>query len=170
MLSQAGHRRIVRPLPPANNSAQRWRLRVGISRSFDFLGYRFSSTGLVGIAVQTVERCVERTSQLYEQGAGPTRRIPRSRKPGKPDRIPPGSVPSKAGIWRYQSAFSLHIGMSSRCFDAVPILVVLRKQRDADKNAPQSIPEARMEKVSGESFDPVPRNLRQGNVRRTRHR
>jgi hypothetical protein len=40
-----------------------------ISRGFDFLGYRFSAAGLVGIAVQTVKRCVERMNRLYEQGA-----------------------------------------------------------------------------------------------------
>ena len=42
-------------------------------RGFDFLGYRFSSVGLVGIAVQTVERCVERMNRLYEQGADQVR-------------------------------------------------------------------------------------------------
>ena len=31
--------------------------------------YRFSSEGLVGVAVQTVRRCVERMTRLYEQGA-----------------------------------------------------------------------------------------------------
>ncbi|MBN3940004.1 reverse transcriptase/maturase family protein [Nostoc sp. NMS9] len=39
-----------------------------ISRGFDFLGYWFSPSGL-GIAQKTVERCVERISRLYEQGA-----------------------------------------------------------------------------------------------------
>jgi hypothetical protein len=38
-------------------------------RGFDFLGYRFSSAGIVGVAVQAVERCVERMNRLYEQGA-----------------------------------------------------------------------------------------------------
>ena len=38
-------------------------------RGVDFLGYRFSSVGFVGVAVQTVERCVERINRLYEQGA-----------------------------------------------------------------------------------------------------
>jgi hypothetical protein len=28
-----------------------------LSRGFDFLGYRFSAAGLVGVAKQTVERC-----------------------------------------------------------------------------------------------------------------
>ena len=40
-----------------------------ISRGFDFLGYCFASAGLVGVAVQTVERFVERATRLYEQGA-----------------------------------------------------------------------------------------------------
>ena len=40
-----------------------------ISRGFDFLGYRFQSDGLVGVARQTVERFVERATRLYEQGA-----------------------------------------------------------------------------------------------------
>ncbi|MCP4107624.1 MAG: reverse transcriptase [Desulfobacteraceae bacterium] len=40
-----------------------------ISRGFDFLGYQFSSCGLVGVAVKTVERFAERVSRLYEQGA-----------------------------------------------------------------------------------------------------
>ncbi len=40
-----------------------------ISRGFDFLGYRFQSEGLIGVARQTVERFVERVNRLYEQGA-----------------------------------------------------------------------------------------------------
>ncbi|MCP4110608.1 MAG: hypothetical protein GY749_34645 [Desulfobacteraceae bacterium] len=40
-----------------------------ISRGFDFLGYQFSSCGLVGVAAKTVERFAERVSRLYEQGA-----------------------------------------------------------------------------------------------------
>jgi hypothetical protein len=38
-----------------------------ISRGFDFLGYAFTPAGL-DAAPQAVERCVERVSQLYEQG------------------------------------------------------------------------------------------------------
>jgi hypothetical protein len=38
-----------------------------ISRGFDFLGYAFTPAGLEA-APQAVERCVERMSQLYEQG------------------------------------------------------------------------------------------------------
>jgi hypothetical protein len=45
-----------------------------ISRGFDFLGYCFSAAGLVGVAVQTVVRCVERMTRLYEQGADAGRR------------------------------------------------------------------------------------------------
>ena len=37
-----------------------------ISRGFDFLGYTFTPAGL-DVAPQTVERCVERVSRLYEQ-------------------------------------------------------------------------------------------------------
>src|SRR5271166_1291542 len=37
-----------------------------ISRGFDFLGYAFTPAGL-DVAPQTVERCVERVSRLYEQ-------------------------------------------------------------------------------------------------------
>ncbi len=44
-----------------------------VSRGFDFLGYRFSSGGLVGVALQAVERCVERMTRLYEQGADQVR-------------------------------------------------------------------------------------------------
>ena len=40
-----------------------------ISHGFDFLGYRFQSDGLIGVARQTVERFVERATRLYEQGA-----------------------------------------------------------------------------------------------------
>lgn len=40
-----------------------------VERGFDFLGYRFQSAGLTGVAQQTVERFVERTTRLYEQGA-----------------------------------------------------------------------------------------------------
>ena len=38
-----------------------------ISRGFDFLGYAFTPAGLE-VAPRAVERCVERVSQLYEQG------------------------------------------------------------------------------------------------------
>jgi hypothetical protein len=38
-----------------------------ISRGFDFLGYAFNPAGLE-VAPQAVERCVQRASQLYEQG------------------------------------------------------------------------------------------------------
>lgn len=40
-----------------------------VSRGFDFLGYTFSTVGLTGLARMTVAGCVERMSQLYEQGA-----------------------------------------------------------------------------------------------------
>ncbi len=39
-----------------------------VSRGFDFLGYRFSPSGL-GVARPTVQRFVERVNRLYEQGA-----------------------------------------------------------------------------------------------------
>ena len=39
-----------------------------IARGFAFLGYWFSSTG-VGVAKKTVDRMLEKVSQLYEQGA-----------------------------------------------------------------------------------------------------
>lgn len=39
-----------------------------IERGFDFLGYRFRSVGLTGVAQQTVERFVERATRLHEQG------------------------------------------------------------------------------------------------------
>ena len=38
-----------------------------------FLGYRINSGGIVGVAVQTLERFRERTTRLYEQGAPPQR-------------------------------------------------------------------------------------------------
>ena len=40
-----------------------------ICRGFDFLGYRLAATGIVGLAKSTVEKCVERMNELYEQGA-----------------------------------------------------------------------------------------------------
>jgi len=40
-----------------------------ISGGFGFLGYRFTAAGLLGVAMQTIQRCVERMNQLYEQGA-----------------------------------------------------------------------------------------------------
>ncbi|TEU19092.1 MAG: hypothetical protein E3J21_04585 [Anaerolineales bacterium] len=43
-----------------------------IARGFDFLGYRFSSSGL-GIAPRTIERFEERMARLYEQGADASR-------------------------------------------------------------------------------------------------
>jgi RNA-directed DNA polymerase len=43
-----------------------------IARGFDFLGYRFSSSGL-GIAPRTMERFAERMTRLYEQGADANR-------------------------------------------------------------------------------------------------
>jgi hypothetical protein len=44
-----------------------------ISRGFEFLGYSFASAGLVGVARQSVERFVDRATQLYEQGADSVR-------------------------------------------------------------------------------------------------
>ena len=44
-----------------------------ISRGFDFLGYRIASSGLVGVAQQTLDRFVERVDRLYEQGADQVR-------------------------------------------------------------------------------------------------
>jgi len=40
-----------------------------VSHGFDFLGYRFGSEGLIGVARPTIERFVERATRLYEQGA-----------------------------------------------------------------------------------------------------
>ena len=51
-----------------------------ISRGFDFLGYAFTPAGL-DAAPQTVERCVQRVSQLYEQGVDPRTPISSSRGP-----------------------------------------------------------------------------------------
>ena len=39
-----------------------------VSRGFDFLGYLFTPAGLE-VAPRAVERCAERVSRLYEQGA-----------------------------------------------------------------------------------------------------
>lgn len=39
------------------------------SRGFDFLGYWFISPSGLGVAQKTVERCLEKVSRLYEQGA-----------------------------------------------------------------------------------------------------
>jgi hypothetical protein len=41
-----------------------------ISRGFDFLGYRISPAGLIGLARQSVQQTVERINRLYEQGVG----------------------------------------------------------------------------------------------------
>ena len=40
-----------------------------ISRGFDFLGYRFSPEGIVGVAYASIQSCVQRIDRLYEQGA-----------------------------------------------------------------------------------------------------
>jgi hypothetical protein len=40
-----------------------------VERGVDFLGYRFTGEGLVGIAARTGRRFVARMVQLYEQGA-----------------------------------------------------------------------------------------------------
>lgn len=39
------------------------------AREFTFLGYRINAAGLIGVALPTVERFVERVNRLYEQGA-----------------------------------------------------------------------------------------------------
>ena len=39
-----------------------------VARGFDFFGYRFTAQGLA-VARQTVQRCREKASRLYEQGA-----------------------------------------------------------------------------------------------------
>jgi hypothetical protein len=44
-----------------------------ISRGFDFLGYRLSAAGVVGVAWPSVQTCVERINRLYEQGADAVR-------------------------------------------------------------------------------------------------
>ena len=44
-----------------------------VARGFSFLGYRIKSDGIVGVAVQTLERFSERMTRLYEQGATPER-------------------------------------------------------------------------------------------------
>lgn len=44
-----------------------------ISRGFDFLGYRISPAGLIGLARQSVQQTSERINQLYEQGADDVR-------------------------------------------------------------------------------------------------
>ena len=45
-----------------------------VARGFSFLGYQIASSGIVGVAVQTLERFRERVTRLYEQGA-PSQRI-----------------------------------------------------------------------------------------------
>ncbi len=40
-----------------------------IGRGFDFLGYHYTSNGLVGGARKTLENCATRITRLYEQGA-----------------------------------------------------------------------------------------------------
>jgi hypothetical protein len=55
-----------------------------ISRGFDVLGYVFTPAGLE-VAPRAVERCVERVSRLYEQGADLVRigaYVPRRDEPG----------------------------------------------------------------------------------------
>jgi hypothetical protein len=44
-----------------------------ISRGFDFLGYRISTAGLIGLAAQSVQQTTDRMSRLYEQGADDVR-------------------------------------------------------------------------------------------------
>jgi len=45
-----------------------------VARGFSFLGYQIGPSGIVGAAVQTLERFRERVTRLYEQGA-PAERI-----------------------------------------------------------------------------------------------
>ena len=40
-----------------------------ISKGFDFLGYRFDSRGIIGLARKTVRNFINKTAKLYEQGA-----------------------------------------------------------------------------------------------------
>lgn len=40
-----------------------------VSRGFEFLGYRLSPAGIVGIAEESVQRCIENIGRLYERGA-----------------------------------------------------------------------------------------------------
>lgn len=40
-----------------------------IWNGFDFLGYRFSKQGIVGLAAKTISNFLEKTAKLYEQGA-----------------------------------------------------------------------------------------------------
>jgi retron-type reverse transcriptase len=42
-----------------------WKMQKG----FDFLGYRFSKQGIVGLAEKTIENFLERVARLYEQDA-----------------------------------------------------------------------------------------------------
>lgn len=44
-----------------------------VSRGFDFLGYRFSRHGLIGLARITIIKFLERLRRLYEQHASPNR-------------------------------------------------------------------------------------------------
>jgi hypothetical protein len=49
-----------------------WRFK-SLCRGFDFLGYRISIAGLIGLAAQSVQQTTDRMSQLYEQGADDVR-------------------------------------------------------------------------------------------------
>lgn len=44
-----------------------------ISRGFDFLGYRFSDQGLIGLAAKTIQNFLQRISMLYELKADAVR-------------------------------------------------------------------------------------------------
>ena len=46
-----------------------------ISRGFDFLGYRFSPEGIVGVAYASIQSCVQRIDRLYEQQGADAIRI-----------------------------------------------------------------------------------------------
>lgn len=44
-----------------------------IGRGFDFLGYRFSNEGIIGLAARTIQNFLQRIAKLYEQNAGDLR-------------------------------------------------------------------------------------------------
>jgi len=47
---------------------QALKFELALDKTF-FLGYRFGSLGLIGLATKTIHNFIERISRLYEQGA-----------------------------------------------------------------------------------------------------
>ncbi len=94
-----------------------------ISRGFDFLGYRFSPSGL-GIAQPTLTRFLERAGRLYEQGADAIRIDEYVRRWWKWVR---GGLGKFSALVKAESAFDCCILCLATIGVLVPIFIPLEK-------------------------------------------